>query len=298
MTVKLISPSRAQRDLSAIRSRIDTLGGARRDGSVALKAARMVTSTAKDARIAEAIAYGRALAAQTSRRELNLLHLKGGHPELAKPWLDVPSKGHALFEQTRRGVVVDALGRGPGLADSEIHGRTMARLIAMKERATNPLSTRRKTLPVRLSQVKFSGSNGRRIRGFASTRDIDLMGDVVEPKGMVTKLPIALLWAHRHDQPIGTVFSAEIQRDGIWIEADLTQGIALADDALKLIEARAIDAFSIGFLPLESEPLGNGGMRFKKWRMTEVSVVAVPANPAARIARQAKATRGTVRLVK
>jgi HK97 family phage prohead protease len=253
---------------------------------------------------ADAIAYGQALAAQTARRELNRIHLEAGHPELAHDdWLDTPSKGCRLFEQTRRAVVVDALSDGPMPGDSEIHARTIARLRGMTTRPSQPASGVRKTLPIRLMEVKFIG-NGRRIRGFASTADVDLMGDVVMPAGMVTKLPIPLLWQHRHDEPIGTVLVAEIRKDGIWIEAALTEGIALADDALKLIEARSVDAFSIGFLPLESEPMSNGGMRFKKWRMTEVSAVSVPANPNARIARQIdgtvrlQSTRGAVRLVK
>lgn len=42
-------------------------------------------------------------------------------------------------------------------------------------------------------------------------------------------------------------------------------------------------ATSIGFRPLETEPLREGGLRFKKWELLELSLVAVPAAPGATI---------------
>jgi HK97 family phage prohead protease len=253
---------------------------------------------------ADAIAYGEALARQTFRREMNFLHLEAGHPELAQDWLDTPSKGRALFEQTRRAVVVDALSDGQRPRDSEIHARTIARLRGMATRASRPASGVRKTLPIKLTQVKFIG-NGRRIRGFASTPDLDRQGDIIEPQGMAAaKLPLPLLWGHNADKPVGVVLSVDARRDGVWIEAELTPGIQLADDALKLIEARAIDAFSVGFRGLASEPLPGGGLRFTRWDLYEVSITPIPANPNARIDRRVGKSvklvpaRSAVRLVK
>jgi HK97 family phage major capsid protein len=53
------------------------------------------------------------------------------------------------------------------------------------------------------------------------------------------------------------------------------------DEIISLIEQGVLKAVSVGFRPIETEPLGNGGVRFKKHELLETSVVSVPANPSA-----------------
>lgn len=118
--------------------------------------------------------------------------------------------------------------------------------------------------------------------GWASTSDIDRMGDRVEPKGAQFKLPLPILWAHDPRQPIGTVEDAAVTDHGIRVSFTLVPEVAKAREAAALIAAGAL-ALSIGFQVLDSEPLPNGGRRFKRWAWHELSLVAVPANENARI---------------
>ena len=131
---------------------------------------------------------------------------------------------------------------------------------------------------------KFMSGDLRMVRGLASTAEVDRQGDIVVPSGMKVKLPVPLLWAHDHKQPIGSVRSAEIRADGIWIEASIVTGTQRADEAWTLIDAGAIDSFSIGFGGLKSDPIETG-RRYVLWELYEVSVVAVGANASAKIRR-------------
>lgn len=133
--------------------------------------------------------------------------------------------------------------------------------------------------------VKALGSgNDRIVEGWASTPREDRMGDVVVPDGARYELPLPLLFAHKHDEPIGSVISATVTRAGIRIRAKLTEGVARAEEVWKLIKDGALTAVSIGFQPLRSTPLANGGFRFDEWSWHELSIVSVPANPDAKIA--------------
>lgn len=133
--------------------------------------------------------------------------------------------------------------------------------------------------------VKALGSgNDRIVEGWASTPREDRMGDVVVPDGARYELPLPLLFAHKHDEPIGSVISATVTRAGIRIRAKLTEGVARAEEVWKLIKDGALTAVSIGFQPLRSTPLETGGLRFDEWSWHELSIVSVPANPDAKIA--------------
>ena len=54
-----------------------------------------------------------------------------------------------------------------------------------------------------------------------------------------------------------------------------------------LIKGGVLNAVSIGFSPIESEPIKGGGWRYTKWELLEISVVAVPANPNALVVQRA-----------
>lgn len=125
--------------------------------------------------------------------------------------------------------------------------------------------------------------DGRWIEGWATTGREDRVGDIVVPEGAAYTLPIPLLFAHKHDEPIGSVVRAEITKAGIRIRAKLTEGVARADEVWRLVQDGALTAVSIGFQALKHSALPNGGMRFDKWEWHELSVVSVPANPDARI---------------
>lgn len=125
--------------------------------------------------------------------------------------------------------------------------------------------------------------DGRWIEGWATTGREDRVGDIVVPEGATYALPLPLLFAHKHDEPIGSVVRAEVTKAGIRIRAKLTEGVARAEEVWKLLQDGALTAVSIGFQALKHSALPSGGLRFDKWEWHELSVVSVPANPDARI---------------
>lgn len=152
-----------------------------------------------------------------------------------------------------------------------------------------------KRMDLQLSQVQKFVSNGKRtVRGYATTGSVDRHGDVVVPAGGTWRLPLPLLWAHDHKQPIGVVREANATRDGVRIVAEIVEGIPQADAVWKLIEAGALDSYSIGFLPIKGTPIATG-TRWDSWELTEISVVSVASN---RDAKLAKAHAGGIKLVR
>ncbi|WP_312288803.1 phage major capsid protein [Stutzerimonas nitrititolerans] len=140
-------------------------------------------------------------------------------------------------------------------------------------------------------QIKAVDDDRREIVGIASTPDTDRMGDVVEPAGAEFKLPIPLLWQHRHDSPIGSVVAAKIVKGGIEIRAQLvkpvegmpSQLVARLDEAWHSIKSMLVRGLSIGFSPIEYSFMDNGGIHFTKWGWHELSAVTIPANANASI---------------
>lgn len=144
------------------------------------------------------------------------------------------------------------------------------------------------------------------IRGIATTPTPDRYGDVVEPMGAVYKLPLALLWQHRAEQPVGTVTKAGSTPAGIPFEAELpdikegTLGTRI-QEAIASVEAGLVRAVSIGFRPLPDgmEVLDpqTYSIRFTAWEWLELSLVTIPANAEATIeAAKAYYARGALAL--
>ena len=154
-----------------------------------------------------------------------------------------------------------------------------------------------KRASVQLSHVtKFVRGDKRILRGTATTNDIDLAGDIVEPRGAEYRLPLPLLAHHRHDRPIGHVIEAKMHARGIDVTCEVASGIADADSIWEQIEANLINGFSIGFLGVQGEPMQNGGTRWTKWRWIELSAVTIPCNDFARITATRAAHPGAIAL--
>ena len=51
----------------------------------------------------------------------------------------------------------------------------------------------------------------------------------------------------------------------------------VADKYRRLVKARVLNSFCIGFIPLRAEPLKGGGVHYLEWELVEVSIVSVPA---------------------
>ena len=123
-----------------------------------------------------------------------------------------------------------------------------------------------------------------------STAALARDGHVVIPQGCRLQNyqanPI-VLWSHDADKPIGNVETIEVAGDDIKARVRFAPlGIsAQADETRGLVKAGVVRAVSIGFDPLEGEPLDRnkpkGGQRFTDWELLELSFVSVPADPGA-----------------
>lgn len=132
--------------------------------------------------------------------------------------------------------------------------------------------------------VKAVQEDAREIRGVATTPSPDRYGDIVEPMGVQFRNPMPLLWQHRSDQPIGTVTFDKPSKDGVGFVAKLakvdgpTGLVARIDEAWASVKAGLVRAVSIGFRPVESAHIKDGGTHFLKSEVLELSLVTIPAN--------------------
>jgi HK97 family phage major capsid protein/HK97 family phage prohead protease len=140
-------------------------------------------------------------------------------------------------------------------------------------------------------EVKAVNDDERVIEGIATTPSTDRMGDVVDPKGAMFRLPIPLLWQHDSSQPIGHVERAKVSEDGITIRAKLAKIDEPGklkdrlDEAWQSIKSGLVRGLSIGFRATEDpKPIkGTFGLLFEAWEMLELSAVTIPANADASI---------------
>ena len=112
----------------------------------------------------------------------------------------------------------------------------------------------------------------------------DRVGDVIAVKGWelenFRRNNIAL-WMHDHEKPIGTWENVRVK--GKQLIGDLRLGSTnLAKMAKSLIDEGILKAVSVGFQPLDYEPMDEkdpyGAWHIKSAELYEVSVVSVPAH--------------------
>jgi HK97 family phage prohead protease len=104
----------------------------------------------------------------------------------------------------------------------------------------------------------------------------------MQPDGCVLtnyrKNPIVLA-DHDRTKPIGN--AEVVVRNGA-LEALITfapHGASeKADEYCALAKAGVLSAVSIGFMPIEMQPIKGGGLMISKWELLEISMVAIPAN--------------------
>jgi HK97 family phage major capsid protein/HK97 family phage prohead protease len=139
-------------------------------------------------------------------------------------------------------------------------------------------------------EVKAVGEETRTITGWATTPEVDRVGDVVEPLGVKYKNPLPLLWQHEHDKPIGLVEFGKPTAKGVPFTATLPRieepGVLQdrIEEAWQSIKSGLVRAVSIGFRSLESENIaGTWGTRYMQTEVYELSAVTIPANASATI---------------
>ena len=119
---------------------------------------------------------------------------------------------------------------------------------------------------------------------------VDRYGDIVEAEGWdlrnFKKNPIAL-FGHSSGFPIGTWANLRVEGGKLLGRLVLAaKGTSDRIDELRgLLEQGILRAVSVGFRPLDSDPIDPkqpwGAQRYKKMELLECSLVSVPANPAA-----------------
>jgi HK97 family phage prohead protease len=137
-----------------------------------------------------------------------------------------------------------------------------------------------------------------------STYDEDRYGDRIVQEGWKTdnfkKNPIALL-NHDKNFPIGKWKDLRVQDGALRGHLQMApQGTSSRHDEIrKLIDAGILRAVSVGFLPIESEPLvKSGGTKYIKAELVETSLVAIPANPnALQISKALGVSKETLQMV-
>lgn len=139
-----------------------------------------------------------------------------------------------------------------------------------------------------------SSESERLIEGVCTSPRVDRHLDIVEPMGGEWKLPLPLLWMHNHEAPVGTVTQAKADATGIRFRARLAKVKEPGplkdrlDEAWLSIREGLTPACSIGFQPLQYEPLATGGIRYTKWSWHELSICTIPANEDATISAVSK----------
>lgn len=133
-------------------------------------------------------------------------------------------------------------------------------------------------------EIKSVSEDKRIIRGVATTPSVDRVGDIVEPLGVSFKNPMPLLWQHKHDAPVGTVKFDKPTKDGITFEAEIPHVSEegnlknRVDEAWQSVKLGLVKAVSIGFRAVEYAFMDEGGIRFIKTEVYELSLVTIPAN--------------------
>lgn len=137
---------------------------------------------------------------------------------------------------------------------------------------------------------KITAERGDGLDFVLSDATVDRYGDVVEPAGWdlrnFKKNPIAL-FGHNSGFPIGRWENVRVEGGKLVARLMLAaKGTsARIDELAGLVEQGILRAVSVGFRPIESEPIDKnrpyGPQKYTKQELLETSLVSVPANPAA-----------------
>lgn len=119
-----------------------------------------------------------------------------------------------------------------------------------------------------------------------SDGSVDRVGDVIDPKGWdlaAFKANPVALFGHDHSKIVGKWESVRVEGGKLMGRLKLAKkGTSqLVDEVRALVEQGILKAVSVGFTPVEYKPRKGGGYLFSKSMLSEVSLVAVPANPMA-----------------
>lgn len=144
-----------------------------------------------------------------------------------------------------------------------------------------------------LSDVRLTKAEGaaNRYSGYASVfGGVDSYGDTIVKGAFESTLRThgkpKMFFDHVWDLPVAKIDVAKEDDHGLYIEWEMTPGLAKAADIQAALDHGTLDGLSIGgFLKKGDYEETEGGRVIRKWtKLLEVSVVAFPADAAARVA--------------
>lgn len=129
----------------------------------------------------------------------------------------------------------------------------------------------------------------RRVRVQCSSAAEDRAGEIVEQAGLKYAPSVPVLWNHDPTLPVGRAYP--VMLDGnLHAEVEFApEGVSpKADEVCGLVKSGIVDTVSIGFQPIDAEPLPGanvkkGPFRYRAAEVLELSFVSVPANPEAQV---------------
>lgn len=127
------------------------------------------------------------------------------------------------------------------------------------------------------------------IAGYAARfGERDLNGDIIErgafQKSLRRKAPIAMLYQHASERPVGRWTQLREDAHGLFARGELILSAQGGRDVHALLQGGAIDGLSIGFQTVRAVKDRTGaGRRILEAELWEVSIVTFPMAPAARI---------------
>ena len=145
-----------------------------------------------------------------------------------------------------------------------------------------------KTISLADVSLKMQGDTGK-FSGYASVfGGLDTYGDTILNGAFsdtLAKSMPKMFFNHQWDMPVGKWTKAEENQTGLYVEGELTPGLALSADVKAAMAHGTLDGLSIGGMLRKGDYEEKDGVRvIKKWsELVEVSPVVFPADGAARI---------------
>lgn len=150
----------------------------------------------------------------------------------------------------------------------------------------------RKVVPM---QITALGEDEVEVR--MSTASIARDGHILVPQGCLLdnyRANPIWLWQHDPEHPIGTAEDIQIGADDITARVRFAPvGVSRkADEIRGLVKSGIVRGVSVGFEPLDGEPLDprnpRGGMRFTSWELLESSFCSIPVDTEAMVTARAE----------
>ena len=142
----------------------------------------------------------------------------------------------------------------------------------------------------KIFESKIKSAEDGSIEVTISTKAKDIYGDIVEPKGCIFENflnnPVITFAHDYHSIPIGKAEGITINDEEVLSKVRFApqEVNPIAPYVKNAYEQGFMKAWSIGFSPIDKEPLiGEDGVqtgwRYTKWELLEFSAVPIPANP-------------------